>query len=868
MAAPHHLRVEHLDEPFGITVARPRLSWRLPPGSARQEAYRLRAGSWDSGRVVSPRSLLVPYGGPPLGAGERVEWSVQVWTDLGRSEWAEPASWEMGLPHPGDWVARWIEPPAGAPAGAEGTPVWYLGRSFDLAAEVSSARLYATAHGVYEFFVNGRRAGDMELTPGFTSYPSTLQVQTFDVTALLRPGGENTLTAVLSGGWVTWTNRFRDLGVGLLAQLHLVDPAGAVRRLGTGADWRAGAGAIRSADLRQGQVTDLRVGSDPVGVGAPVVVRDVDLRRLVSSPAPPVRRVQELRPVRITRPAPDRQVIDLGQNINGWIRLARLGPAGTTVTLTHGEAVDTNGDLTIDHLVPPEQRAEPFQEDQTTSAGVPGQVFEPRHVTHGFRYVRVQGHPEDLHPDDVTGVVVHSDLRRTGWFTCGDDRLNRLHEVAVWSLRGNACDIPTDCPTRERAGWTGDWQVFVPAAAYLYDVAGFTTKWLRDLAADQRPDGTVWHCAPNPEPAAFYETFPPGSAGWGDASVIVPWEIYLAYGDRDLLEQQWASMTAWVEYAARQARERRHPSRAEARPVPAEHERYLWDTGFHWGEWLEPGADMSAATVALLNVADHGATATAYLYRSADLLARVAAVLGRDAAAAHYGQLASAARGAWQAEFLRPDGTMTPDTQATYVRALAFDLVPPSLRVAATARLAGLVRAAGTHLGTGFLSTSLLLPALADNGEIGLAYELLLRDTEPSWLTMIARGATTTWEQWDGIDADGVPHASLNHYSKGAVVSFLHRYVTGIQPDPAGPGYRRFRVAPHPGGGLTWAEGRHDSPYGPIESHWWYERDSFRLDVTVPPGTTAEVRLPDGQRHEMPPGRRRFTGKIHDRSVQ
>ncbi len=865
MTAPNGLRVEHLDEPMGITVGAPRLSWRLPVGARRQHAYRIRAGRWDSGEVRSDQSLLVPYAGPALRSGERIEWSVKVWTDAGESPWSEPVRWEMGLLHPSDWTARWVRPADGGLAADRPHPVWHLQGSCSVSGPVHRARLYATAHGVYEIFLNGVRVGDLELTPGFTSYRSTLQVQTFDVTELLQPG-ENALAAVVSGGWLTWAPLYRGAPLGLLAQLDVHDGDGRVSRFGTGADWTASHGAVVTADLEQGQVVDLR--REPPGAagapGSPVVTEDVDPAILTSSPAPPVRRVQELQPVSVTRPAPDRYVVDLGQNINGWVRLKSLGPDGSTVTLTHGEALDATGDVTIDNLAGTTGRHhEPFQRDQVTSAGRDGEEFEPRHTTHGFRYVRVEGHPGPLSDADIIGVVVHTDLRRTGWFECSDERVNRLHEAVVWSFRGNACDIPTDCPTRERAGWTGDWQVFVSTAAFLYDVAGFSAKWLRDLAAEQGPDGVVGHFAPAKHGPIHH---PFGSAGWGDAAVIVPWAIYRAYGDRDLLDQQWSSMTAWVDYAARRARERRHPTRAAARPVPAPHEHHLWDTGFHWGEWLEPGAHPPGGTDTSMDelfTADHGSVATAYLSHSARLLARIALVLGRDEEARGLTALADASRTAWQAEYVRPDGVLDPDSQATYVRALAFDLVSERRRPLVAARLVELIRKAGTHVGTGFLATAQLLPALADNGHLDVAYELLLQDTEPSWLTMVERGGTTVWEHWSGLDEDGRPAApagvgSLNHYSKGAVAGFLHTHVAGIHPLDAWPAYRRFHVEPRPGGGLTWAHAAHETPYGRIESSWRLRDGTFTLDVTVPDGTIAEVRLPDGRTAEATPGSHRF----------
>lgn len=869
MSAPANLRVEHLDEPLGLTVPRPRLSWRLPPGTKRQLAYQLRAGEWDFGPVDSDQSLLVPYGGPELRSGQRVEWTVKVWTDAGESDWAEPSWWEMGLLNPDDWTVSWIEPSDAAEAGTQSPhPAWVLRGIATYDRPVERARLYVTAHGIYEFFINGHRIGDAELTPGFTSYKKILQVQTFDVTNLLTPGA-NVLAAILTGGWIKWAKLYGQTALGLLAQLHVHGVDGSVTRVGTGQDWTASSGAIERVDLQQGQVVDFRKdqpawnlqGADADVEGwKPVTVRDVALSRLTSSPAPPVRRVQELRPVTISRQPGGRQVVDLGQNINGWIRLTNLGPEGTTLALTHGETLDSHGDVTtVNVWEAGSDDGRSFQLDRVTSAGRPGEVFEPRHTTHGFRYVRIEGHPEELSPDDVTGVVVHTDMRRTGWFECSDERINKLHEAVVWTFRGNACDIPTDCPTRERAGWTGDWQTFIPTAAFLYDVAGFSSKWLNDLAADQCPDGLVRHCAPEFTPLGIQIALnmPPGCAGFADAAVIVPWEMYKAYGDRDLLEKQWRSMTAWVDYAAGIAREGRHPHRNAERPIPQPHEQFLWDTGFHWGEWNEPempylDTDVVHAFLTQLSTTDHGNIATAYLHHSSDLLARMADVLGRDHELIHYRNLADATRAAWQIEFLSSDGTVKPNTQASYVRALAFNLPPDDLRQQMIQHLVDLIRNADTHLGTGFLSTPYLLPTLADGGYIDLAYELLFQETAPSWLTMIDRGATTIWEHWNGVDDSGVARESLNHFSKGAVVSFLHRYTAGIQP--LKPGYRRFRVAPTPGGGLTFTRAVHDTPYGEIEASWRIESGVFRLAVRVPAGTTAEVVLPDGRTEDATPG--------------
>jgi alpha-L-rhamnosidase len=865
MDTPSHLRVEHLETPLGIAVARPRLSWRLPTHARAQTAYQIEIDGAAEAVTESDECVLVPWPSSSLSSRRSVTWRVRTWTDLGESEWSSPSTFEIGMLEPRDWAAAWIEPDERETPPPGLRPAYVLRSMFDLAAVDGAARLYATAHGIYEIFLNARRVGDVELAPGFTSYDKNLHVQTYDVSDYVR-AGHNTWDVVLSDGWYRGRTGYMQVAdcyghtVAFFAQLHVGDEV-----IATGPDWRFATGPVLAADLMAGQTVDLR--------RAPLDWQEVhvashDTSRLTTSPAPPTRRVELVRPVAVTRPKPDRQVVDLGQNINGWLMLKDLGPSGTTLTLTHGEAIDASGDVTQDHL-----RAHDFrtgdvldvgQIDHVTSAGRDREVFEPRHTTHGFQYVRIEGHPKRLSPDDVTGIVVHTDLRRTGWFRCSDERVNRFHEMTVWSFRTNACEIPTDCPQRERAGWTGDYQVFLPAAAFLFDVAGFSVKWLRDLIADARPDGCIPNFAPDP---ARPKALPAGeqlwmamqgSSGWGDAITIVPWELWRNYRDREVLEECWSAMVGWVDFAARAARTQRHPSRVERSPEAAPHETYLWDGGFHWGEWLEPGAEDDAEQW----TRDKGEIGTAFLHRSAALAARVGKLLGHHDESSRLDELAQNALSAWQTEFIRADGSLSPDTQANHVRALAFGLVPSDLRAQTASRLVGLVREADTHLGTGFLATPYLLPVLADAGYLDVAYELLLQDTPPSWLHMVEKGATTVWEHWDGITSDGTPQASLNHYSKGAVVSFLHSYVAGIEALDEGPAYRHFRVRPRPGGDLTWAEAVHDSPYGRIESSWRLDGDLFDLVVTVPAGTSAQVVLPDGTTSEQLPGTSTYRCKM------
>ena len=486
---------------------------------------------------------------------------------------------------PTTWRAAWVSPTA-EPTPAGHRPAYRLRGRFDLTAPVRRATLYATAHGIYEAALNGVRVGDEELTPGYTEYQHQLQVQSYDVTPLLAEG-ENTLDALLADGW------FRgQVGVGrasdqwgtetaFLAQLEVEHQDGSTAFWGTDADWRWSPSHITVADLIGGQHEDRRLLD--VHSWTSVATSERGHGSLVGSPAPPVRPIEELRPVRVTELRPGVHLVDLGQNINGRVRLGNLGPEGTEVVLTHAEWLGPDGDITTDHLEPdlpflPEPLPAGMV-DRVVSAGLDGDVFDPRFTTHGFQYVRIEGHPGPLSPGDVTGVVVHTDLEPRGRFACSDDRVDRLHAAAVWSFRGNACDVPTDCPTRERAAWTGDWALFVPTATYLYDVEGFSRKWLRDLAATQWDDGNLCNMAPMPvaERSGFMATLN-GSAGWGDAIVLVPWELFCEYGDVDVLRELLAGHGALAERAERMAGTQRHPDREArfpepraARPLPVGH---------------------------------------------------------------------------------------------------------------------------------------------------------------------------------------------------------------------------------------------------------------------------------------------------------
>ncbi|MFC4983229.1 alpha-L-rhamnosidase [Streptomyces atroolivaceus] len=796
--------------------------------------------------------------------------------EAGWSSWSDTAHAHAPLWHEHDWTGRWISPvETDEMAKQPDRGAYELRTAFVLDDVPAGARLYATALGLYEATVNGSRVGDVELAPGFSSYGETLYAQAYDVRALLRPG-HNTISFTLSDGWFRGRNggpQLRDVWgnqVAVRGQLDVTGGAGsATTVIATDHRWDARRSPVTRADLMRGQSTDLRaLPLDDVGLSAGTVHAPTPRW----SPSPPVRCVDQHRPHGITEIRPGVSIVDAGQNISGRLRLETLGQPGDTTTLEYAEHLGPDGDLETEHLnmpVPGGSQMVYTQIDQVT-AGTGPAVFEPRHTVHGFRYVRVSHLGRSLEPQDVTVDVVHSDLERRGWFACDVEDLVRLHDAAEWSFRGNIVDVPTDCPTRERSGWTGDYAIFAPVATMLYDIEGFTLKWLQAVRDDQASDGVPAMFSPdstrmkqNPGDIA---RFAGGSAAWGDALVDVPWAIYTAYGNTRVLRDSWDSMTSWAGYALCCAREIRHPDRIRRSATPAGHERFIWDGPFHFGEWAEPkkpGHDAFAEAAVedpmTALSADQGEVATAYLYRSLTRLSAIGQVIGRAEEAREYARTARQVLEAWRTEFLRPGGRTAADTQAAYVRAIAFGLLPSSSVPAASDRLAELIHDNDDRLATGFLSSGLLLPVLADTGHTDLAFRLLLRDGIPSWMEMLRRGATTVWEEWEGVDDEGHAHASLNHYSKGAVVQFLHAYLVGLRQDPASAGWERFVVAPTIGGGVSSARFRHTTPRGDIHIAWKLTGSRFQLDLEVPPTSSATVILPDGRRGTRGPGRHRLT---------
>ncbi|WP_228447468.1 glycoside hydrolase family 78 protein [Streptomyces paludis] len=838
------LRFEHHREPFGIGEAAPRLSWRIGGGDADtagwyQSAYEVRTSDgWTSGRIEGDESSLVPWPASPLASRERRTVQVRAWDREGRATgWSVPYGVEAGLLSPEEWTAELITTVEHL---GEGDPVPAFRREFTVGKDIARARLRVTAHGVYELWLNGSVVGDEVLAPGWTSYHHRLRYRTHDVTDSLTEG-PNALGALVAEGWFRGRLGFdggkRDIWGdrgGLFLQLEIGYADGTTQIVRTDGQWCTAPSAVRGASIYDGEVFDARLsrpgwsapGFDDSGWG-PVRVAALDRTRLVAPDGPPVRRTQLVEPVEILTSPSGRTLVDFGQNLVGRIRIRPKGPAGTEIVLRHAEVLE-NGELGVRplRLVKAEDRyiCDGSEERRDPAGG--RAEWEPSFTFHGFRYAEIGGWPGTLEKGDLTAVVVHSDMERTGWFDSSHPLLDRLHENVVWGMRGNFLDVPTDCPQRdERLGWTGDLQVFAPTASYLYDCSGTLASWLRDVSAEQLASPGRTPPLTVPDPAMGWNM---ANAAWGDVVTLAPWALYQRFGDLELLARQYEGMTAWVD--------RVHELAGDD---------LLWTDRWQLGDWLDPSAPPDRPGDAKT---DGHLVATAHFARSARVTALVAGLIGRPEDAERYGKLADEVRAAFAAEYVSPNGRISSDAQTAYALGLRFELLDDAQRARAGSRLAELVHMGGYHIGTGFVGTPLVNDALTDAGEVQLAYRLLLETTCPSFLYPVTMGATTVWERWDSMLPDGSVNpgemTSFNHYALGAVADWLHRVVAGLAP--AAPGYRRITVRPRPGGELTRARSAHETPYGRASVGWTLRDGMFALRVEVPPNTTAEVFLPDG----------------------
>ena len=717
--------------------------------------------------------------------------------------------------------------------------------------DVETAILQISGLGVFEAAINGDPVSDEVLSPGWSSYEWRIRYRRHDVKQLLR--AQNVLTVVVGNGWYRGRLAFAGMRelyghqLGLIAQLEITFADGHRQTIGTDDTWTASGTDILTDDLYDGQTIDARrrrsewytisTGEDfwdPWAIHARTI--EFDTARLVPYVGPPVKRHEVIRPVEILTAPSGHTIVDFGQNLVGWLRFTVTGPRGDEIRIRHAEVLEHD-----------ELGVRPLRDAQATDRFILSgeqDTFEPTFTFHGFRYAEITGWPGELTTADVEAVVVHSDLRRTGTFECSDDDLNQLHRNVVWGTKGNFLDVPTDCPQRnERLGWTGDIAAFAPSAAYLFDVETFLSDWLLDLAAEQRNhDGMVPFVIPDvlkmlPSPSAFPD--PDSTAVWSDAAVWVPWTLYQAYGDPAVLERQYDSMVA-------------HVRRVESLTS----DTGLWDTGFQFGDWLDPDASPHEPWNAK---ADNGVVATASFYRSARLTADAAALLGRSEDAADLERLAVRTKQAFNEHYVSAGGAITSDCTTVYTLAIVFGLLDEQTEELAGKRLAELVAQSGYHISTGFAGTPFITDALTRTGHLDAAYELLLQRECPSWLYPVTMGATTVWERWDSMLPDGSINpgemTSFNHYALGAVADWMHRTVGGIAP--LEPGYAKVLVAPRPGGGLTWAKAGLDTPHGPVRVSWTAEDGTVTVEAELPDGVTGVLSLPGRADEEIGAGTHR-----------
>jgi alpha-L-rhamnosidase len=891
VTAPEDLRVEYLHAPIGLGTRHPRFSWL--PGHD-QDAYELEVTAsgvprWDTGVVESAESSLVEYAGAPLDSNTAYAWRVRTREPGGSwTAWAS-STFDTALLDAGDWVAAWVEPAQqnavierwsivdwirglrpDTPPEDRLRPPQLLRQRFLVREQPARARLYATARGVYSAFVNGRRADDQVLAPGSDAYEHRISVQAHDVTGALTTG-VNVLGVALADGW--WTGRLGLTGssaqfgtrTSAIWQLHVEYADGTSQVVASGADVRSAPGPWAYADLFVGERFDRRAehrgwhepGFDDAA-WMPVAEVGRDVAVLTPFTGEPIRRVIELPAVGVSE-TPEGAIVDFGQVIAGRVRLRmRETFPGQRISIEHTETLAADGSW-FDNIVGINKE----QTDVFVAAGGADE-WEPEFTFHGFRYSRIAGLSAPLDPDDITAVVIASDLEQTGSFAASDARLDRLHGNVVWSQRGNFVSIPMDCPQRERAGWTGDIQAFVGAAANNAQVVPFLSRWLANLRADQLPDGRIPIFSPRSPFDAEASAHAQGigsivaATGWSDAIATVPWVLYERTGDRRVLEENYDAMVRWIEYQRRTAAAELPDELAGADLTGERRARQalLYDTGLHFGDWLTPSTMEGRPTheaIMIAPVLTGGLIAPMFQAQTLTIAARIAAALGRGADAAAFTDRAAQVREAFAAEYVDGEGDLPVRLQGVYVLALAFDMVPLALRERTVARLVELVHERGDRLDTGFLSTPHLLDVLCDTGHPDLARALLWQSDMPSWLYEVDRGATTIWEAWDAIAPDGtIRPMSFNHYAPGSVDDWLYRRVAGIRP--GSPGYRTAVIEPDFDIGVDRIAAHVGTPHGRLGVEWTRTGDAASIAVHVPFGVSATL-VAGGATVALPPGR-------------
>lgn len=837
-----HLKTNRIRNPLGFALGQPSLSWMVEetPDKKQTAAQVLIARDpsfetilFDSGRIAGNTIDSLAYR-PDLQLAPRTRyyWKVRVWGETEQAEsetaWFETAKLEE------PWQAGWITPDFVNPASH---PVLF--QSFRLPARPISARIYICGLGLYHLELNGRKVGNEYLTPDCNAYDQWLQYQTFEIKDYLTEG-ENQISVMLGNGWYKGrycgdgghhSNLYGDR-FALLCELHVTIPSGEELVINSDEAWSARHSPVLFSDIYDGEVYDARLAYQPALADATFRVKplEIDLNKVQARRSLPVCVNEERKPVAVLHTPAGETVLDMGQNMVGWVRFKTNAPAGTEIQLQYGEVLQ-GGNFYQENLRSAKAEYRYIADGQE-------HVVEPYFTFYGFQYVKVTGWPGEINLDHFTGCVVYSQLDTLGEIQTSNEKVNQLFKNAVWSQKGNFLDIPTDCPQRdERLGWTGDTMVFSGTACFNMDSSAFFSKYSYDLAREQAKRGGM---VPMVVPAVDLQGG--GSSAWGDVATILPWNLYEFYGDPAILEQQFESMQAWVEYIK---------SNDEATGG-----KRLWTTGFHFGDWLAlDGSDPEGR----LGGTPEDFIASAYYCYSARLLARAAAVLGKTEPAARYGALADEVKAAIQQEYFTPTGRLAINTQTGFVLALFMDLVPDEFRVRLMNDFIYRLRRDNVHLRTGFVGTPYLCRALSNNGANELAYRLLLNEDYPSWLYSVNLGATTIWERWNTLNPDGTLSStgmnSLNHYAYGSIVEWMYRDMCGLNPsagDDQVTGFRRACLAPKPNRLLQWAKASYRSAAGYFESGWAIQADGrLSFAFVIPFNAEAQIVLPDAKAGEV-----------------
>lgn len=818
------LRTEYLFNPIGIDLNHPRLMWNCEGGKT-QTAYRIVTEQWDSGKVES-RSMRAEYP-MELKSRERVNWTVTLWDENGEAGEPQSAYFEMGLLNPSDWKAQWITGNYTVRK-SERYPVDCFRKTVAIEKPVKRARLYATACGLYEARLNGEKIGNFCLAPGHTDYRKRVQYQIYDVTAMLQ-SGENALCCQLADGWYrgscgAWGIRNQyGTETKLLLQLEIEYADGTRETVCSDGTWDwSNDGPIRFADNKDGEVVELF--RTPLYRGRAKVTSHSAVPS--ASNNVPVAEHERFHP-RITTAPNGKQLLDFGQNLAGYVRFRVNAHVGQRMVWRFGEMLDQDGNLTLDNIqCKSKKKVSPLQTlDLTLGEGV--NEYKTTFAVFGFQYAEIETDLA-LDPDEIEAIAVYSDMEETGFFDSSNTLLNKLVTATKWSTKSNSLDLPTDCPTRERHGWTGDAQIFFETAATLFDYAAFSKKYLNDMYDWQKRSGRLPQIAPYGG-VDFYMWTMNGSVGWADAGILIPYRFYKLFGDRQILSEYYDRMKRYAGFMMR----RIGPDGTVKR-------------GQSYGEWAEP-KDVKPNDWKGM-VLPHPEVSTAYTAYVLGIMAKIADELGKAEDAATFRAASEKCRAAYQKL-----AELDTDRQALLVRPLAFDLLNEQQRAFAKKRLLDALEHYHWRLGTGFLSTPLILGVLEEI-DLEAAYRLLENEEKPGWLFMPKNGATTVWESWEGTAAQG-GIASLNHYSKGAVVEWLFRSMCGVQI----AGENKFLIAPKPGGHFHFAKVCYNSVYGAVKSGWTRENGKTTFTVEIPANCEATVVLPSGRTETVSAGRHQYT---------